>query len=277
MEKVDKPLNEIIQIYRIIATIIVCYLHFQIAFCMKPIRGGQGYIMVDFFAILSGFLIAKHYHSAPKKHYLLKRFLNLYFIYIIPIIILAVFNCVIGNRSIKRSIIYFMSHILEFCMGDWIIPNNPNSIVPVLWYIPALFFSTFIIWNILSLYHEAFERIFSVIIALIIYNYFYVAKGHVDAWPLNSEFYLNDGLLRVIAGTFLGVFCHFIVERLLLLSCNMTQKKLIGLCSCLSQFILFILIITDKWGLIMGDFSGGNDFVYIFLLAVNISIAFWSE
>lgn len=263
-------MNEIIQIYRIIATIIVCFLHFQIAFSIQPIKGGQGYIMVDFFAILSGFLIAKHYYTSQKKNYLIKKFFSLYFVYVIPIIIMAVFNCIRNQQTMKGTIAYFISHTLEFFMANWVVPTNPNPIVPVLWYVPVLFFSAFISWNLLCSFNNSFKKIFSIIIALWIYNYFYITKGHMDVWSMSSGLYFNDGLLRVVAGTFLGIFCYFIVERLLLIPCNIILKKLIGLCSCLCQIIMFVLIIADKWNL-------GSDLLYIFLLSVNIIIGFWSE
>lgn len=230
MEKSPKKYYFRLDIYRLIFTIFVVILHFETYYRTLPKwyhLTRSLYRAVDFFFLLSGFLL---YKSFITQHYTntldftfakLKRLLPLN-------IVIIIFTCffinftpaknLLGILNILRNFIHhlisavpdllflqvFIPVFTTFCEGDYFIS---------IWYISVLLVSGFIWFWILTTIQKKYGNSFKphgcgLILSIIIFSYLFNEYKQLN---ISTSFLpglnLPSGFLRGLAGMGLGIFC----------------------------------------------------------------------
>lgn len=194
--------NNCIEFWRIIFTIGVAVMHFGL------INGF--YIAVDFFFMLSGWLLAKKVKSCDENcsgtkifFAKIKRLMPEYFF---AFFLMLIFN--VWFLGIDFNEIYCVDSILEMLFLHVLLPvSNINN--GITWYISALVICMPIFIYLLKYYYHGFSCIVAPVVSLFIYAYFLSTWGHVDfglVWIGSC----NGGFLRAFAGLSAGVFLYYI-------------------------------------------------------------------
>lgn len=203
-----------IEFWRFIFTCIVCLLHFETAYF-----GGSnkyfacGYLGVEFFFILSGFMLMKHArnHDESAVKYLfgrIKRFIpSLWISYGILIINYAVCN----KAGVGKTINEIYKHIWEYlflnCMGiSWEIWNGAT------WYISALLITSYFIYWLVKTNEKNFVEFIGPLLIFFIYSWYaYLGKG-LDS-HLDWERICTSAISRAVGGLSIGCILFYANDR----------------------------------------------------------------
>lgn len=274
MNKKEYLVENSIYFWRIIFTCLIALLHFNNVYSLGYSRfnivGGQ-YIAVEFFFIVSGYLMYKSFSKASKKssffgQYNLKRFKRLFPIFISALIVNFIFYCYFNHLDFKSLCDLLHSCFFEFFMLHMAGLNNQIIINGPGWYVSALLISGFIVSYFLAFHEKTYKRIIMPLSIMIIYSYFYRMQsggGGIGVYALTEGVYLNHAIMRAIAGINLGIlafdFSNIIKEK------QMNVKLLTVLETLLYALIIFSMFKTQR---------NNADFIKIFLLFLAISISF---
>lgn len=200
-----------IEIWRFLFTICVALLHFGYF--------NGFYIAVDFFFVLSAFLLCKSILGGVEEHhhnvlfYVKKRIARLYPHYLYSLLIMLIWQIhshyISGIYLNKKS--FLVDTFLEMIFLQLLYPFS-NLLNGVTWYISAL-----VIWLPIMVYLLIYhKRIYTYVIApytsIFIYTYFLASWGHVD-FGFVWLGHFNGGLLRGLAALNLGVVAYTIYTQ----------------------------------------------------------------
>ena len=246
-----------LDIYRLIFTIFVVTLHFETLYPSLPQLhhlSRSFYRSVDFFFLLSGFLLFRSFHNRHFKNAFnftfakAGRLLPINFVVVIAtcfFINLSSVNSFAGVLTMAKN---FLLHILyavpnflflqefipvfeHFCVGDYFIP---------LWYISAMLVSGFIWFCFLAASqknHGDSCRVsgWALVLPLLIMSYLLSICGQLNiSQGFVPGLNLPLGFLRSLADMGLGVFfANF--------SINISNKKITAVLKVLLPLLLFVL------------------------------------
>ena len=248
-----------LDIYRLIFTIFVVILHFETFYISIPKLyhlSRSLYRAVDFFFLLSGFLL---YRSFRNQHYTsaldftlakAKRLLPINFVVVVFTCFFMNFVPIHSLSGIITLIKDFVLHVIcalpnilflqefipvfeNFCGGDYFVP---------LWYISAMMVCCFIWFWYLSTAHQKYGENFRVyglclVFSIIIFAFIFNEYGHINiSQGFIPKFNIAAGFLRGLAVMGLGIFCANFSIRL-------NNKKLVVLLKILFPVLLFVLIL----------------------------------
>lgn len=200
-----KEKNYSIEFYRVVATLIICFHHFQSKVGIAIIS--YGFLMVEFFFILSGIFIAQKFesencHSGSK--YFIGRVKRIYPEYILAAVIGIVSYSVIGKFDISKAISeVLMLQNTGLFMGGY---NYPC------WYISVLVVMSFILYECLKHFKNTFV---SVIIPLIVVGgYGYILNGFSEDYGFvwSTQGFIHIPMLRGLCGLSLGIFIFYLSQ-----------------------------------------------------------------
>ena len=285
MENENKAYYYRLDIYRLIFTIFVVTLHFETFYISVPKLyhlSRSLYRAVDFFFLLSGFLL---YRSFRNQHYAsaldftlakAKRLLPINFV-------VVVFTCFFMHFKLIKNLtdffnlmkgfiqltisalpnILFLQEFIpvfeNFCGGDYFVP---------LWYISAMMVCCFIWFWYLSAAHPKHGENFKVyglclVVSIIIFAFVFNEYGHINiAQGFVPKINIPAGFLRGLADMGLGIFCANFSIRL-------NNKKVVVLLKILFPVLLFVLILYAA--------ETAIDFVFIILCAFALIFEFSIE
>mgnify|MGYP005796909517 CR=1 FL=1 len=267
----NKTLHNSIYLWRIVFTSLIALLHFNniysLGYTRFDIVGGQ-YIAVEFFFIVSGYLMYKSFlNSKDKKsffkEYSKKRFFRLFPIFISALIINFFFYCNYNHMDIIHSFTLFIDCFFEFILMSMSGLNNNIIINGPGWYVSALLISCFIISYFLSYHEESYTKFIMPISIMIIYSYFYRKAGGIGVYSQTEFFYLNHALMRAIAGLNLGILSYNLSNYIKKFNFNYLLLSII-------EFLLFISVIISSFIVERNN----TDFVKILVIFLGVSIAF---
>lgn len=277
--------NSLIDFYRIL--FIGCIISHHSMYLENagfvPLKGG--YVCVEFFFILSGYLLA---NSANKKiagdiiniskdtfNEIKKRILNMYF-YFIPAFILSFIvvhwaQAVVdeGRRItlgvVISDLINSIWELLFFEMSGLGRMNGSTYLyVGPMWYFSAMLISILIVYPLLRYYKDMFSIIIAPLLVIFCYGYYsvsYESLGSIYNW----KSFLLDGNLRAVAGMSIGCICFYAVTKRdekesynRLVWITLVEIVLIG---C-SLYYMNIYSVTNK------------DFLHVLIFYVLIYLAF---
>jgi len=268
--------NNMIVIWRIIFTYMIAIFHYDSSYgFMNELNMTTGwYIAVEFFFIVSGFLIYIQFEQSQKKckdaiSYLVYKYKKIYPYYFIILLVNYVFY--LKKYEITgffAAIHVFISHFWEViglhAIGlnlGWTNFNNTT------WYISVLFIGSLLFFHCLQKWKETFVNFIVPIIIMVSYSYLWRNLGILDAVVMTDGFYINQPLMRGLAGMGLGVLAGRLYEYLL------GRISSEGLNICKLQYIslggfVFVIIGSLKYG------RSNWDFLFSLILTVSVAIAF---
>lgn len=178
----------------------------------------SSYVFVDFFFVLSGFVISLNYANFSNSNdlwvYIKKRFIRLYPLLFFTSSIFLIFNLISNNflpdlTNFHKANSLIINNYIEdilFTNSNQILGNSQGLNIPS-WSISAEFIS-YIVYGLVSLFFISKSKkiIIAGIILISLYYYFY----ELDFYMNNSEF----GFLRSIICFHLGYFVFILSKRI---------------------------------------------------------------
>lgn len=219
---------------------------------------------VDFFFILSGFLLALTFNSNFSTFdFAKKRLLRLY-----P----AVFICILAyliTSFLGIGHFYLFENILTLLTINGIGLTFTIGNSGQLWFVSALLWSSIFYFYIIKNFDRNYVNLFIVIITFFSYSLeLHYGNGHLHSSLENIYLVFNTGLLRAFGGLGIGYFVHIWYlqySREESTNPNLLQMILItGLEVYLSSFLILHLVINP--------INYENDFIFILYFAVLICL-----
>jgi len=264
--------NNNIEYWRLIFTILVCLLHFSATYFQGKSLFLGGYISVEFFFILSGFLLFYTYDIKPKKgegnpgfKYTINKILKLYPHYIFSFLFLFMYIIIVNGESIKGILVQMLQSTWEVLMlqmsgGNYTLYNYPT------WYISALLIVGYLIYYLLDNYKKIFINLIAPFSIIFIYGFYSSKIGTIDVWHQVINLGVKSGLLRAFAGMCLGCMCYVAYKKI----------KDIKVSNRVSNMLVIIEVLIFSVVVLLSIFIDHTqyDFILIIFLAIAITISF---
>ena len=224
--KLSSEHNSLIDVYRLIFICMVMLHHARYVPNAENIPFEGGYICVEYFFILSGYLLAKSACGGGREtdeksiardtvHEIWKRIINLG-CYLFP--------AYLGN-FILRHLIYLNKEGIKIIFRDSVlsifelmflslsgINHSVSKWHGVTWYVSAMFIAIFVIYPLLRKYKYFYPYVIAPLISLFIYGWLSVNYGWIGA-PMEWTGIAYVGLLGSFAGLSMGVICFHAVRQ----------------------------------------------------------------
>ena len=204
---------------RAICSILIIMFHFELYYSLsnKPIFSAS-YIAVEFFFILSGFLVCKSYVEKNRKNVsdaISTKVKKMYPAYITALIMLVSIYAIkwhgfnylnwFNENSNNTSFISELFMVQTTGVAKFIYLNGPA------WYVSALIINTGIIVALTNIFKKFSKYIF-LIISIGIYSYFFI-----NDYSMSPNYFvlgiISSAILRGLAGMSLGCFIYFINQK----------------------------------------------------------------
>lgn len=206
----------------------------------------KGYLGVDIFFVLSGFILTYAYHKSfflekvnPKKyyHFLVKRFAKIYPLQVLTFVIVGILLLVGKYVFHQQDLIIRPDHIVSnlLMIHAWNI-NDALSWNTHSWSLSDEWFA-YVFLFILAVFIIKMNKIIGRIVLGLVVLFFIVRWFNIENFDLNQ--YTYNGIERIIPEFFLGIFIG-----LLRFDFNIS-KKIASSIFGLNVLMLFILTITD--------------------------------
>ena len=204
-----------IPFWRIVFTLLIIMLH-----CGYT-QGG--YIGVEFFFLVSGFLLAKGYYGKKQtsiKQYIKKRIIRLYPMYLVSIIIFISLLSTLDFTSQTFSARLYFVNIIENIAANWksvfmlqLFGNGPIVVNSPAWYVVALFWVALVYFVLMKILPKKAFNVFVGITSLAVLICCFVFVGHLDLWE-EKTLYISQGIFRAYAEIGLGILLYSLKEVL---------------------------------------------------------------
>jgi peptidoglycan/LPS O-acetylase OafA/YrhL len=255
---------------------------FIAAFHLNSTYIPTSYLPVEFFFILSGFLLMKHLTSLPDDKVnvfktpvtivlsKIRRFWGLNFICVFSMyVVLFILS---GSNFFPMFFQRFPEHLGEFfflqCSGlkmNWM--NGPA------WYLSALILGSYFVTALFCWNRKLFLSIAAPLLIMFTYAYISQTAGKLDANLAEAFGFINVGLMRGIAGLCVGalLFCcyTFIKNKNFKHVLPQKMKNFLGLIDIINVAVILRLFILNA--------PSQNDFIAIpaFCIAILFSALNW--
>ena len=264
--KTDGNRNASVELFRYLIIISVCVHHYC---ALAP----KGYLGVDFFFVLSGFLLMRSYErdSDDKRdvnpaviaaRYTKKRWFKLIAYYIVAYVLgLLVGMIQEGRLSGER---FLTSGIWELSMLEGF-GITTDLVVGPGWFCSALLIAGYFVYALLKWKRKMYLYCIAPVSLMLVFGLMYTKLGDANRW-LQVDTFISTGVLRGFAELGLGVLCCVTSDRV--------HEKVLGRWRWLSSFFELLLICLI-FAIIYGKIGGaGIDFAAIILMALLITSLF---
>ena len=207
--------NNSISFWRIIFTLLIIMLHCGFT------QGG--YIAVEFFFLVSGFLLAKGYYGdkhTSLKQYIKKRIQRLYPMYFVTAMVFLVFFSILDFASRDFSVRLFFIDLIEKTATNWksvlmlqLFGSGPIDINAPAWYVAALFWVALLYFILMKLLPKKAFVVFTAVTSGAVLICCFIFIGHLDLWEEKTLF-ISQGVFRAYAEIGLGILIYVIKEKL---------------------------------------------------------------
>ncbi len=226
--------NNLIECCRILFTLIVC-LHHAASLSDKPLMLKHGYLCVEFFFMLSGYLLHRSFRREERHstlHYVGKRLRRLYpeyaFAAIIAILLYGVLRREFDLTQAVQELLMLQNTGL-FRMGGY---NYPC------WYIAVMMVSGILIYGMLTVSRQTYVKVLAPLVILGGYTYLIGLRDGIEEWSYAGP--VSQALLRGFCGMSVGVLISCFVCRKIKIS-----RKLILLMEIVSVLLIAAGLFTD--------------------------------
>lgn len=265
-----KVRNGKIDFYKLIFAFVVMFYHYSCSSKYDNEFFTKGYIAVEFFFIVSGFLYAKSlskYDNSNKSElkdsaaFIINKYKAFFPYHIFAVVITLIYSFFYfdwGFGALVENIINDIPNLFLFQM----IGIGSMKFVMHEWYISAILVVMFILTPIIMKDHERFTHYIAPIIAALSLGFL---KNNFTSLNLVSDWtgFAYAGIIRAFGEICLGCFCYVVYESGILNRFN----KIILLLVEWGSFLFTLLYAFDRISLNM-------DFIVVFVIALGVTIAF---
>lgn len=235
-------MNHSISFFRFIFTLVIAFWHFAM---LSKEWLKSGYIVVEFFFILSGFLLYQSSHKPIGTiEYTKNKLSKFWFKAAVITIIISLTSGSIAFNNLNNFLQYTAKVLL--LMVD-VVPFDKNIQLgngPI-WYLTVLIWGGTFIYAIIKTYPKK-QKLILAIICFVCYT---IVLNH--SYDLNDVWAYPLPLLRGLAGISLGCILNYIVNEHVNEHSNIIGKTLIDITGILGFIISTILLfITDVHGIL---------------------------
>lgn len=233
-----------------------------------------GYIAVEFFFLVSGFLMAKSALSAPISGrglgaetltFLWKKIKAILPYYLFAVVFSYGYTAYAGDYTAAET-------VRNFLLGFWdlsflrVAGFKSTTIVRATWYLSAMFLSMMILYPMLRKWKRNFTHLIAPLIAIFLTGYLSQKYTSLNLY-INTWDTVFPGLLRGLAEISLGCVCYVICEKLKGVSCTLFSRILITLTQVMGYGFLIYC---------MHDLPDAKrfDFVLLPILALCVTLSF---
>ncbi len=250
-----------IPFWRIIFTILVVLLHCGYA------QGG--YIAVEFFFLVSGFLLAKkiYENNISIKEFVLKRIKRLYPMYIFALIVYIALIVALEFTTSGFGLREYLNTIIEQIVEQWqsifmlqLFSGEELTVNFAAWYVAALFWVSILYFVISKILPRKVYTVFVVVTVILMGVYLFISCGNLDLWK-NYRFFVSEGVFRAYFEMGLGIILYNI-------SAYLTRKGI----SIKPIYVVILELIGYISILAATFFIKGTRMDYILLLVMSICV-----
>lgn len=205
--------NSSVEFVRFVIIMCVCLHHYG-GYCPG------GYLGVDFFFILSGFLLMKQFSSQnidtppliASMEYVKKRYVKLISYYLVPAGTSLVVGICLDDAPTLQA--FIMDSFWELSMLEGF-GFTTNLLIGPGWFCSALLICSYFIYLLLSLDSKRFICFIAPISILLIFGYMSHRVGHLNYWlQFETDTVISIALWRGFADMSLGCLCYVVSMRL---------------------------------------------------------------
>lgn len=242
---------------------------------MRIFRGG--YIAVEFFFLVSGYLMVKsmkrethHAESLGREtiQFILHKALSIFPYFIIAWIFSFVITAFVQHYNFNKAVTeLFLSPYNFLCLGMAGFYDMGHR-VQASWYISAMLLAMFILFPIRKKLGDMYDFVIAPLLFLFFLGYCYQHKNGFSIMTVGYDnfFHVYNGLLRAIAEIAIGATCYRATKFLTNIEINKKQKCFITFLEWFGYIIAFYCAFW--WS------SSNKDFSIIFWLIISITISF---
>lgn len=219
------------------AALVIMFFHFS-AFTPHF----AGYMAVDFFLILSGFVLTHAYFSSDKLNFwsfAQARFSRLYPLHVVTLLAMVALTMIMGQWFDKTDFLLHFLMIHNIGLGpDTIEFNSPSWSISVEFWV-NLVIAAMLLTFASKLTHRPVRWFILLSIAFFCFAVIAASTGHLNVVETNIFGYVNLGLLRGFASFCIGIVIYEVFTKVAPLLTD-RHKKLIALLT-LPAIMLFAL------------------------------------
>lgn len=268
MERVAKEGN-LIYFWRVIFTYVIVIFHFNGTLNIIEENGlvQGGYIAVEFFFIVAGFLLYQKCEDYKEKFgnglgYFIHRYKRIWPEYLFAFFATFISIVIYYGMTFSELLNKLVDSIFEIFMLQGIgLDRGWEYINPTLWFISVLLIASLIISVFLFNYKKNFLRIIAPVIIIISCSLIYRRYGNMNATVEIDSIYLNYPLFRGLMDMSLGVYSAVLSQRIKEKSHRYLLYKIIG-------SILFVGVI------ILSMVKGFSNYDFLFVVLIFFGTAF---
>ena len=268
--------NNAIDILKFLFSLLILIYHaiYVISPDSVKIYPGGGYIGVEFFFVVSGFLMAHSaFKTAERKNgslclgeetvaFLRRKIGTLFpyfaFAYIVSATVQIIIYQITGKILIK-NLVYSVWEILLLHQSG----INVFRWVQGDWYISAMLIGMLFIYPFLRRYLRTYSYIAAPCVVILYMGYFSKKYGYLHVTG-NWNGFVYDSLIRAFGGMNLGIIVYAVAERLRNISFTRLGRRLLSVCACTGYVSIFVTVFLRS--------KGAIDFIWLLCIAGSFAI-----
>lgn len=270
--------NRHIQLYRFIAALIIMLHHYNASY---QLFGFQGYIIVELFFVISGFLMAnKILNGAPAAQvsteaaakeswaYTRKKFWGLFPYSLTGSLAMFIGVCAVSNYQFRDTVQKFVDSFWEmsllFMSG---IGGTNHRYNGQAWFVSALLIVGYFVYYFFKKHPHFYSRIFAPASVLLIYAFFWNKYNHLCyAATFDTVINVELTLIRALAGLNLGIICYLVYDRYRSCKPGRAARAVISVSEL--ALLAALIFMMFKFG------YSSYDFIMVAIIAVITVLAF---
>ena len=265
---------------RFIGTIMIMLYHISLSNKGKlSAYTFGGYIFVDFFFIISGYLMANSMEKEKEKkennslgietiRFLIHKAIGIFPFYFSAWLLILIINVWIDHYSVYQTLHTLLLSLYNIFMIEMAGNYDMGLRIQGSWYISAMLIAIFILYPIRKRYKDMFDFYFSPLLFLFFIGYVYQGKKGIAPLVVgfDSSIHMYNGLLRGIVEIALGCSCFRIAKKIKDKNFTKTGKLLITMLEW-GGYLLALYSIHRYY-------NSSWDLILILFFAISISISF---
>lgn len=253
-----------IEFYRYVFMVVLLMWHGP----FDSFKLGSGYLVVEFFFILSGYMLMESFYRKPKTatQYTIDRLKRMYVPYFVALCFACLYFGIIPDLIIRHSISMelifpFVDEVL-LIQGLGIFGGGINY---PLWYFSVLIVGGYFLYSLVSRWQTISLHVLIPILSILVLTYLsHSAEGTMEDFSINGVFYVPfwRGIAEMGIGIMLCAFCH---SRY-----NKKHRSVWLDCAVLMALLLIVCIMNSE-----GDHK--YDKYAIILFPIIIYVGIWNN
>lgn len=192
--------NNQIPIWRFVFSLMICTLHYWGNDTITVYTRGF-YIGVEFFFIVSGYIMALQTNRGMTECQWMKSHLKKMVPYYIVMFLLNIMIICRLNNCCKLIFNAWPEIIMIHMSGIF---SSINLVNAPGWYVSALLISGYLLLALLNHCKWIVDRVIAPIVPFVVYGYFYQLYGTIDNWA-DYMFFTMSGTIRAFSGLCVGI------------------------------------------------------------------------